>query len=102
MSRTIRRKQFSSKRFLFDNTWADSNGFIINSCDNFNTMHIDVANEKKHAWYHSDCFCSFRSPGIEYRRTYRAKSSMQLRNQLMLDDYEAIMIDDHCNDWKWW
>lgn len=102
MSRTIRRKQFSSKRFLFDHTWTDNNGFIINSHDKFNSMHITVANQKSHAWYHSDCFCAWRSPGISYRKAYRAKSSMQLRNQLKLNDYEAILIDEHCDDWKWW
>lgn len=65
-------------------------------------MNIKVANEKKHAWFHSDCFCSFRSPGKDYRKAYRAKSSMQLRNQILKNDYENISIDKHCDEWKWW
>jgi len=102
MSRTIRRKNFSSTPFLFDSWWADENYIINGDNGRFDGMSIKVANEKKHAWFHSDCFCSFRSPGKDYRKTYRAKSSMQLRNQILKNDYENISIDKHCDEWKWW
>lgn len=103
MSRTIRRKQFSSKPFLFNNDYLDENGFITGRHNGrFHTMHINVANDKINAWYHSDAFCPYRSPGRGYRQTYRAKSSQQLRNQLNLDDYEGICIDEHCDGWRWW